>query len=111
MRVGEPYFQAATSYDRRHAGTGLGLSIVKGLVRLHGGDLSIKSRVGQGTRVTVRLPLDCEQVRPAQKLAVQQAAGVVSYLASAAADAAPSNVSAEPAAPPRRDDMRVRKSA
>jgi cell cycle sensor histidine kinase DivJ len=110
-RVGEPYFQAATSYERRHGGTGLGLSIVKGLVRLHGGDLSIKSRVGQGTRVTVRLPLDCEQARPAQKLAVQQGAGVVSYLASAAADDAPSNVSAEAAVLPRRDDMRVRKSA
>jgi two-component system, cell cycle sensor histidine kinase DivJ len=110
-RVGEPYFQAAASYERRHGGTGLGLSIVKGLVRLHGGDLSIKSRVGQGTRVTVRLPLDCEQVRPAQKLAVQQAAGVVSYLASAAVDDASSNVSAKPAALPRRDDMRVRKSA
>src|SRR6202040_329283 len=35
-RVGEPYFQARASYDRRHGGTGLGLSIVKGLVRLHG---------------------------------------------------------------------------
>src|SRR5208282_582067 len=32
-RVGEPYFQARASYDRRHGGTGLGLSIVKGLVR------------------------------------------------------------------------------
>ena len=40
VRVGEPYFQAGTSYDRRHGGTGLGLSIVKGLVRLHGGELS-----------------------------------------------------------------------
>jgi len=110
-RVGEPYFQAAASYERRHGGTGLGLSIVKGLVRLHGGDLSIKSRVGQGTRVTVRLPLDCEQARPAQRLAVQQASGVVSYLASATVDDAPSNVSAEPLPLPRRDDMRVRKSA
>ena len=60
-RVGEPYFQAGSSYDRRHGGTGLGLSIVKGLVRLHGGELSIRSRVGEGTRVTVRLPLDCER--------------------------------------------------
>ena len=39
-RVGEPYFQAAASYDRRHGGTGLGLSIVKGLVRLHGGEMN-----------------------------------------------------------------------
>jgi cell cycle sensor histidine kinase DivJ len=60
-RVGEPYFQASRAYDRRHGGTGLGLSIVKGLVRLHGGELSIRSRVGEGTRVIVRLPLDCER--------------------------------------------------
>jgi two-component system, cell cycle sensor histidine kinase DivJ len=62
-RVGEPYFQARATYDRRHGGTGLGLSIVKGLVRLHGGDLDISSRVGEGTRVRVRLPIDCERAR------------------------------------------------
>ncbi len=62
-RVGEPYFQARATYDRRHGGTGLGLSIVKGLVRLHGGDLDITSRVGEGTRVRVRLPIDCERAR------------------------------------------------
>ena len=62
-RVGEPYFQARATYDRRHGGTGLGLSIVKGLVRLHGGDLDITSRVGEGTRVRVRLPVDCERAR------------------------------------------------
>ena len=39
-RIGEPFFQARASYDRRHDGTGLGLSIVKGLVRLHGGDMN-----------------------------------------------------------------------
>jgi two-component system, cell cycle sensor histidine kinase DivJ len=61
QRIGEPYFQARASYDRRHGGTGLGLSIVKGLVRLHGGELSVRSRVGEGTRVTVRMPLDCER--------------------------------------------------
>jgi two-component system, cell cycle sensor histidine kinase DivJ len=67
-RLGEPYFQAQSSYDRRHGGTGLGLSIVKGLVRLHGGELDIKSRLGEGTRVAVRLPLDCERGRLPQKL-------------------------------------------
>ncbi len=63
-RVGEPYFQARGGSERRGGGTGLGLSIVKGLVRLQGGELSIWSRLGEGTRVTVRLPLDCEKARP-----------------------------------------------
>jgi cell cycle sensor histidine kinase DivJ len=64
-RLGEAFFQARASYDRRHDGTGLGLSIVKGLVRLHGGTTDIRSRLGVGTCVTVRLPLDCEGKRPA----------------------------------------------
>jgi cell cycle sensor histidine kinase DivJ len=81
-RVGEPYFQAGASYDRRHGGTGLGLSIVKGLVRLQGGEFSIRSRVGEGTRVTVRLPLDCEQARPPEKPAVPQFGDVVNYSVS-----------------------------
>jgi cell cycle sensor histidine kinase DivJ len=89
VRVGEPYFQAGASYDRRHGGTGLGLSIVKGLLRLHGGELSIRSRLGEGTRVTVRLPLDCERARPAKKPTSLQSGGVVSYPAS--------NVMAHPA--------------
>ncbi len=63
-RLGEAFFQARASYDRRHDGTGLGLSIVKGLVRLHGGDMQIRSRLGEGTRMAVRLPLDCEGKRP-----------------------------------------------
>jgi two-component system, cell cycle sensor histidine kinase DivJ len=59
-RLGEAFFQGRASCDRRHDGTGLGLSIVKGLVRLHGGEVDIKSRLGEGTRVTVRLPLETE---------------------------------------------------
>jgi cell cycle sensor histidine kinase DivJ len=63
-RIGQQFFQARGAYNRRHDGTGLGLSIVQGLVTLHGGEVTIASRVGEGTRVTVRLPLDCEMVRP-----------------------------------------------
>ena len=63
-RLGEAFFQARASYDRRHDGTGLGLSIVKGLVRLHGGDMEIRSRLGEGTQVTVRLPIDGGGERP-----------------------------------------------
>jgi two-component system, cell cycle sensor histidine kinase DivJ len=64
-RLGEAFFQARASYDRRHDGTGLGLSIVKGLVRLHNGDTDISSRLGEGTRVTVRLPIEGDGERPA----------------------------------------------
>jgi two-component system, cell cycle sensor histidine kinase DivJ len=71
-RLGDPFFQAGNAYDRRHDGTGLGLSIVRGLVALHKGELDIRSKLGEGTCVTIRLPLDCEkscpsvQIRPAK---------------------------------------------
>jgi cell cycle sensor histidine kinase DivJ len=56
-RLGDPFFQAKSSYDRAHDGTGLGLSVVRGLVGLHGGTLTIESAPGIGTRVGVRLPI------------------------------------------------------
>ncbi|MGY4625898.1 PAS domain-containing sensor histidine kinase [Bradyrhizobium sp. USDA 4486] len=56
-RIGAPFFQAGKTYQRRHEGTGLGLSIVKSLVALHLGELTLQSRLGEGTAVTVKLPL------------------------------------------------------
>ncbi|MEA2929058.1 MAG: two-component system, cell cycle sensor histidine kinase DivJ [Hyphomicrobiales bacterium] len=61
--VGDPFFQVRGSYDRPRDGTGLGVSIVKGLIALHGGELTVTSRVGSGTRFSVRLPVDCEKSR------------------------------------------------
>ena len=66
-RVGDPFFQARASYDRRHDGTGLGLSIVKGLLALHGGHLEIESRLGEGTRVTFHLPVNCESAKTGKR--------------------------------------------
>ncbi|MEO6394800.1 MAG: ATP-binding protein, partial [Devosia sp.] len=57
-RIGEPFFQANEGLNRRYEGTGLGLSIVKGLVELHQGTLSAVSAPGDGTVVTVLLPLN-----------------------------------------------------
>jgi two-component system, cell cycle sensor histidine kinase DivJ len=88
LRVGQPYFQAGNSYDRRQGGTGLGLSIVKGLIDLHGGEFSIRSRISEGTRVAVRLPLDCGRARPAKKSAAEQPSDVVSYLVTNAVPSA-----------------------
>jgi cell cycle sensor histidine kinase DivJ len=56
-RIGDPFFQAGKTYQRRHEGTGLGLSIVKSLVGMHAGDMSVQSKIDEGTTVTVALPL------------------------------------------------------
>lgn len=66
-RVGDPFFQAEKTYRRRHEGTGLGLSIVKSLVGLQHGELSVCSKLDEGTTITITLPLDldCEVRRPA----------------------------------------------
>ena len=56
-RIGDPFFQAGKTYQRRHEGTGLGLSIVKSLVGLHGGDMNVESRLDEGTTVTIALPV------------------------------------------------------
>src|SRR5262249_49931994 len=56
-RIGDPFFQAGKTYQRRHEGTGLGLSIVKSLVGLHSGAMTVQSKLDEGTTVTVALPL------------------------------------------------------
>ncbi len=38
-------------------GTGLGLAIIKGIVERHGGDIQLVSKVGEGTSVTITLPV------------------------------------------------------
>ncbi len=58
-RIGDPFFQARSSYDRPYEGTGLGLSVVRGFVGLHRGRMSVETAPRQGTTVTVSLPLDC----------------------------------------------------
>jgi cell cycle sensor histidine kinase DivJ len=56
-RIGDPFFQAGKTYQRRHEGTGLGLSIVKSLIALHGGEMNVQSKIDEGTTVAVALPL------------------------------------------------------
>jgi two-component system, cell cycle sensor histidine kinase PleC len=52
-----PFGQVESGFNKRHEGTGLGLPIAYALARLHGGDLTIHSTKGAGTRVTVIIPL------------------------------------------------------
>ncbi len=52
----QPFRQVDNAFTRKYPGTGLGLPLAKGLVELHGGNLTIVSRPEQGTTVTVTLP-------------------------------------------------------
>jgi cell cycle sensor histidine kinase DivJ len=65
-RIGEPFFQAQDGLSRRYEGTGLGLSIVKGLVDLHDGTLKAISSPGEGTTMTVLLPLNGPATKTAE---------------------------------------------
>jgi len=60
----EPYGQVLTDYSKDLKGTGLGLPLVKALAELHQGQLSVSSKRGDGTTVTVLLPWQRKFARP-----------------------------------------------
>lgn len=51
------FFRASNATARAIPGTGLGLVIVQGIVQQHGGSIALESAEGEGTTMTVRLPL------------------------------------------------------
>ena len=55
-RLGRPFEQAGDA-NQKAQGTGLGLSLVRSLAELHGGRMTIESTLGEGTAVTVRMPI------------------------------------------------------
>ncbi|MGH6727849.1 MAG: PAS domain-containing sensor histidine kinase [Pseudolabrys sp.] len=56
-RLGRPFEQVESQLTKSHQGSGLGLAISKSLVELHGGRMRIRSTLGKGTLVVVRLPM------------------------------------------------------
>jgi two-component system, cell cycle sensor histidine kinase PleC len=55
-KLGKPFEQVEHNLTRSHRGSGLGLAIARSTAELHGGSLRIRSDVGIGTIVMVRLP-------------------------------------------------------
>nr|WP_316653330.1 ATP-binding protein [uncultured Gellertiella sp.] len=58
VKIGQPFEQVQNQYAKSRGGSGLGLAISRSLTMLHGGNMSIRSREGCGTVITLRIP-DC----------------------------------------------------
>jgi signal transduction histidine kinase len=64
--VFEPFVQAGNSAEERQQGVGLGLAISRELARAMGGDLTVESRVAEGSTFTLRLPRAADEASPAR---------------------------------------------
>ena len=68
-RLGRPFEQVESQLTKSHHGSGLGLAIAKSLVELHGGRMRIRSTLGKGTLVVVRMPMHPQCALPKEDAA------------------------------------------
>jgi two-component system cell cycle sensor histidine kinase PleC len=64
-KIGRPFEQVQNQFTKSHRGSGLGLAITRSLIELHGGALRILSQEGEGTIVSVRMPISREAAEAA----------------------------------------------
>ncbi len=62
-KLGRPFEQVESQLTKSHQGSGLGLAIAGSLTELHGGTMRIRSTLGRGTFVLLRLPMAGRQTR------------------------------------------------
>ncbi len=80
-RLFERFYRAPRSAARSHEGTGIGLALVAELIHLHGGEVAVESREGEGSTFTVRVPFGSEvPPGPGTGSATQRESAVLSYL-------------------------------
>jgi signal transduction histidine kinase/DNA-binding response OmpR family regulator len=58
------FHRVTGSWSRSHEGTGIGLALVRELAGLHGGSVGVRSRPGQGSEFTVRIPFGAAHLPP-----------------------------------------------
>ena len=54
----QPFVQIDPFANRKYPGAGMGLTLVDRYVKMHGGDVRVESKVGEGSTFTVMIPLD-----------------------------------------------------
>lgn len=64
-RLSEPFIQLDDRLNRLYGGIGMGLALARGLIDLHGGQLTVSSTQHQGSRFTVTLPWPDPATHPA----------------------------------------------